>query len=376
MFRSLMRMLDGRTADLDARERRRFFVYAYRSTGASRTALTFGMPLLFLIGWARDFVVQPEGADAAFTRRALLFGTLIALALLVRLRRLGYWAELALVAYACAFSAGISMTTLADPQRLSLMHVIAVLMVIILLPFALHRSTLAALVVVFFVPLFAVLARLQAPLSLWWAYLAYGVVGIGIGLAYRRSSLDASLDVFQLRQRLLSRLQLDSLTDVLNRDGWQAHGERLFEQCRREGRPVSVAYFDLDHFKQINDTHGHAEGDEVLRATATLIRQHTRPECVIARPGGEEFLALLPDTDEDGAFQYAGRIRAAVRAMDGPVTTTISGGVAEARADDTLVQLVARADAAMLEAKRRGRNRILRPGGPAAGADAMANDDR
>ena len=376
MFRSLMQLLDGRTAALGKRERNRFFVYASRTSSASRTALTFGMPLLFLIGWARDYVMRPEMADGALARRAILFGTLIGLASLVRLRRLGYWSELALVAYACVFSAGISMTTLAEPERLSLTHVVAVLMIIIGLPFALQLTTALAMVVAFFAPLFVMLAKLHALESLWWAYLCYGVVGIGIGLAYRRSFLDTTLDVFQLRQRLLSRLQLDSLTDVLNREGWQAQAAQAFESARREGRPVSAAYFDLDHFKQINDTHGHAAGDAVLRATAGIIRRQTPAGWLVARLGGEEFLVLLPGIDEDGAFQYASRIRAAIRSMEGAVTTTISSGVAECATGETLESLVRRADAAMLDAKRRGRNVVVRAGGAVGAVDAVADADR
>ena len=374
MFRSLMQLFDGKTARLDTRERSRFFVYAYRTNRASRTALTFGMPLLFLIGWARDYAMQADFADDSLARRALLFGTLIALASLVRVRRLGAWSEAALVAYACVFSAGISMTTLAEPERLSLTHVAAVLMIIITLPFALHIVAAVAMIATFFLPLFVMLAKLDAPMSLWWAYLCFGLVGIGIGLAYRRSFLDASLDVFQLRQRLLARLHLDSLTGVLNREGWQAQASQLFEHARRAGRSVSVVYFDLDHFKQINDAHGHAAGDAILHAIASIIRQQTPSGPLVARLGGEEFLTLLPDTDEDGAFQYASRVRAAVRSMDGPVTTTISSGVAECGHGESLAALVRRADTAMLESKRRGRNLVVRAGGHAD--EASTDPDR
>lgn len=115
--------LDGQLAGLSGAERRSLFAYAYRNTAASRTALTFGLPLLFVIGWTRDYAVSPALAMDSLPRRLLLFWLLVAMALVMRSRLGAVWRETALVAYACVFSAGIAMTTLAEPERMSLTHV-------------------------------------------------------------------------------------------------------------------------------------------------------------------------------------------------------------------------------------------------------------
>ncbi|MDH7452439.1 diguanylate cyclase [Luteimonas composti] len=354
------RALDGNIASLERGERRNFFVYAYRNTAASRTALTFGLPLLFLIGWTRDYAVSPAMAMESLPRRLLLFSLLVAMALLIRARLRAHWREAALVGYACVFSAGIAMTTLAEPERMSLTHVAAVLTTIIVLPFALHRATAAAVIVAFSIPLFAMLAIQGAGPALFLAYAGYTLVGVGIGLGYRRVWLDTSLDVFQLRQRLLSRIHVDSLTGLLNREGWQTRAVRAFERALSEQRRVAVAYFDLDHFKRANDTHGHAMGDMLLRTVAKTLREQCRAGELVARVGGEEFLALLPDAGEDDAYACAERVRRAVAALPGPIPASVSCGVAACQAGEPLELAVARADAAMLEAKRRGRNLVLR----------------
>jgi len=121
-----------------------------------------------------------------------------------------------------------------------------------------------------------------------------------------------------------------------------------------------VVYFDLDHFKQVNDREGHAMGDKILRDAAEIMRQRSRPGEVLARLGGEEFVSLLPDADENAAWLYAERIRKAIESTSCPVKVTISAGVAQAMPSDTLDALITRADNAMLEAKRRGRNQVLR----------------
>lgn len=241
MARGWKRALDGGVAGLSRSERRNFYAYAYRNTAASRAALTFGLPLLFLIGWTRDYAVSPDLAMESLPRRFVLFALLMALALVMRARRAAHWREAALVAYACAFSAGIAMTTLAEPERISLTHVAAVLTTIIILPFALHRATAAAVVVAFALPLFAMLAALQASASLFVAYAAFMLVGIGIGMGHRRVWLDTSLEVFQLRKRLLARVHLDSLTGLLNREGWETRAGRAFEKAIQALQPLAVA---------------------------------------------------------------------------------------------------------------------------------------
>jgi diguanylate cyclase (GGDEF)-like protein len=114
---------------------------------------------------------------------------------------------------------------------------------------------------------------------------------------------------------------------------------------------------DIDHFKRINDTLGHAAGDSVLMHLSTLLQSHVRGEDVVGRVGGEEFLLLLPDTQSQQAIALAERLRVLVRAES--LGTTISIGIALAHSvDESAESVIARADSALYRAKDAGRNRI------------------
>lgn len=126
------------------------------------------------------------------------------------------------------------------------------------------------------------------------------------------------------------------------------------------GETWSVLLVDIDHFKSVNDTHGHQAGDEVLRAVTLTLRQELREADMLGRWGGEEFLALLPATGLEGGLVAAERLRRAVSLRTFPYagSVTVSIGVASARPGDHLERTVARADAGMYRAKRAGRNRV------------------
>ena len=128
--------------------------------------------------------------------------------------------------------------------------------------------------------------------------------------------------------------------------------------ARRHERPLSVAVVDVDHFKAINDTRGHAEGDRVLVGVAVALREHLRAEDQLGRLGGEEFLVLLPDTDADDAAAAAEKLRASV--AETGVTASIGWAAWEGESPEDLVR---RADAALYQAKATGRNRVV--GAPA-----------
>ena len=126
------------------------------------------------------------------------------------------------------------------------------------------------------------------------------------------------------------------------------------------GETWSVLLVDIDHFKSVNDTHGHQAGDEVLRAVTLTLRQELREGDMLGRWGGEEFLALLPATGLEGALVAAERLRRAVSLRTFPYAggVTVSIGVTSALPGDHLERMVARADAGMYRAKRAGRNRV------------------
>jgi len=204
------------------------------------------------------------------------------------------------------------------------------------------------------------LHALHAPPNTWLSYLTFVLVGAVIGLIQRRAQLDSALDTFLLRKNLLARLHADSLTGIFNREGWDTHAQQTIKRCAANAHGYAVVFFDLDHFKQINDREGHAMGDTILRCVAQIMRENSQPEHVLARIGGEEFVVLLPAADEPAAWRYAERIRTEIeRCNQHPVKTTISAGVTAALPEETLDAALTRADAAMLEAKRRGRNQVL-----------------
>lgn len=346
--------------ELERDERDRFLAHAHKTTHTSRTLLTFGLPLLFLVGWLRDLAVMPDDADQALLRRGVLVAALLLCAWLIQWRRLRIGREIAGIAYVCLYSIGICMTTLAEPSRFSLTHVAAMLMIIILLPYAFRPTVMVGTLLALVAPLVLLLVLFDASPALWFAYLAYVLVGCVVGLAQRRAYLDSALDIFQLRKRLLARLHIDPLTGVLNRNGWDAQVRK--HMLGRDGprAPLCIAYFDLDNFKSINDLIGHAAGDVVLQSAAEVIASESGRAEAVARLGGEEFVALLPGVTEDDAYRYAERIRQAVERRAGPVAMTLSAGVAQHSEGESLEALMGRADVALLEAKRLGRNRVRR----------------
>jgi diguanylate cyclase (GGDEF)-like protein len=200
-------------------------------------------------------------------------------------------------------------------------------------------------------------------------------VGLAIQVGVSAGMLNAgALGVFVLRrrvQRLLvateSRTRLDPLTGLFNRRFLVEQAPRLWRQARRDGTRVAAMVLDLDHFKRLNDAHGHAAGDAVLRAVAGSLTAAVRPHDIVARTGGEELVVLGLVGDPDEAAHLAERLRSAVatsRTAHGHAVTA-SIGIALTRPvdgeppTDALWRLVDRADAAMYAAKQQGRDRVV-----------------
>ncbi|MDX6666037.1 MAG: two-component system, cell cycle response regulator [Solirubrobacteraceae bacterium] len=153
---------------------------------------------------------------------------------------------------------------------------------------------------------------------------------------------------------------LDQLTGLLNRRALGPRFAEVAEQAALTGMPVSVVMMDIDHFKRINDVHGHAMGDTVLRDVAAAMRQHLRTFELVYRMGGEEFLLLLPGDDAATAVQVAERLRLAIEQLQPEgLDLTCSFGVASATGGEAaLAKLLSGADLALYDAKRFGRNRV------------------
>jgi two-component system cell cycle response regulator len=158
--------------------------------------------------------------------------------------------------------------------------------------------------------------------------------------------------------RLEALLREDALTGLSNRRAILTQLGGMVSGARRHGHPLSIAILDLDHFKRINDTHGHKCGDDVLVAAVHAMGAHLRAEDQLGRLGGEEFLVLLPDTKGEAATHVADKLRAEVAGAPAPVPVTVSVGVATWDGE-TPEELLQRADEALYAAKESGRDRVM-----------------
>ncbi|MFP5406000.1 MAG: diguanylate cyclase, partial [Gammaproteobacteria bacterium] len=172
-----------------------------------------------------------------------------------------------------------------------------------------------------------------------------------------------SLKLSQQREALRILHEHDSLSGLYSRAYWDTRLQQEFQRFGRYKRPVTLMLMDIDHFKAINDTHGHTAGDDAIRRVGALLLEHVRPEDLVGRYGGEEFAAILPETTASQARVLAERIRGALAAtvmpIGGGVRLTMSFGIAELSPDvrDCLVW-IERADRALYEAKDGGRNQV------------------
>lgn len=198
----------------------------------------------------------------------------------------------------------------------------------------------------------------------------YLVNGVMTTLGY--SAVGSFLLRMRRQRRRLLQLDLEVETDPLTSVGNRRALSRTLAEQLQMGQEVSVLCVDIDHFKKINDTHGHEMGDRVLQQLALRLANSIRGPDLVARTGGEEFIVVLPGTRADEAAVIAERIRLAVAdepmvAGDLVLAVTISIGVAAGVPQDALL---ARADEALYQAKHGGRNRVAVAGQPPAGVQA------
>lgn len=231
----------------------------------------------------------------------------------------------------------------------------------LLLAFALYNLCRSILIAVLGIPQDP---QISNPLELTSAVVFLGTgLGLGFGMFWMASS--------HIRVALENLANTDPLTGLCNRRTFTTHCNHELLRSLRSNDPFSLFLFDLDHFKRINDLHGHSAGDTVLCAVADRLRQSVRDMDVVGRWGGEEFVVLLPGADSEIALYVAERLRSDIAslsiadllpgtAITGAAEITISVGVATYRGPaDTIDILLQRCDAAMYQAKADGRNRVL-----------------
>jgi diguanylate cyclase (GGDEF)-like protein len=181
-----------------------------------------------------------------------------------------------------------------------------------------------------------------------------------------RSRLKAGIRVLAMEHHFERVAMVDGLTELPNRRGLDDTFSRQLTRSLREQHPVSLLMVDVDHFKKLNDTHGHLIGDDVLKRLARILRRQLRPHDLVARYGGEEFAVMLPNADSDAAIMIAERLRTAIGNPETELASrhlpaaTVSIGVAATRSSISLSELMSQADAALYRAKQSGRNWVSR----------------
>jgi diguanylate cyclase (GGDEF)-like protein len=169
----------------------------------------------------------------------------------------------------------------------------------------------------------------------------------------------------QVNEQLEHLSRTDRLTQLLNRGYWEERLKQEFNRIRRTKSASSLVMFDIDHFKNINDSYGHQAGDEVIRLTAKKLMDTQRKTDISGRYGGEEFVIILIDTREDGALYFAERLRKTIETLtieydQDRINYTVSLGIAEYGNDlKNYNAWLERADSALYEAKNSGRNRSV-----------------
>lgn len=191
-----------------------------------------------------------------------------------------------------------------------------------------------------------------------------------------RRDLDGLATMATDLEQLRKFASTDGLTGIANRRAFDTVLEREVARASRDGSTLALVMLDIDRFKQLNDTHGHQIGDDVLRAVAAALAKACREYDTAARYGGDEFAMILPNCSPEEAQAAADRLRRSVAGADSVPRVTVSGGIATFPADGSdAISVVRAADQAMYESKRTGRNRVM-PSGRTVAGGAPAQDEK
>jgi diguanylate cyclase (GGDEF)-like protein len=316
--------------------------------------------------------------------RALMYGSL-ALAFLAAVPWIGWWPigliGVAVLAYT-PFASRIG--TSARPEYLIAATVVNA-QLLLGVGIALTGGPRSPAIAILLLPLITLPARftsrgVYAGLAITVAILLAATVGVdpsgfaedptytltGLAIAFGLTAFADTLMRVEMEQR--SDAVLDPLTGLLNRNTLGARFEEIAQQAALVGGSVCLLACDLDHFKQVNDVHGHETGDRVLKETAYVMRKHLRSFELVYRMGGEEFLIVLPGASVEQGSEIAERVRAGVEAARPcGLDVTVSVGVAAASGNGVVFESLFRAaDAMLYAAKRSGRNRVVAEHQPVA----------
>lgn len=335
------------------------------------TLLAASLLFLLFLGW--DNRVDPSGTAGTLFERLVATGYFLAAYLLVAFTRTGRRHVRAVYVTSVLVAALLILwifLQIQDAYVLGHGSFLAVTMAVIVIGPTMRLSIPLALATLL-IPNGAILGLIQAgvdapglpgldtALNLALIHAGVGVIVVTLLVVQDRLQRQMVMDTMHFEQLAGT----DPLTAVQNRRQLQAEFTRERARQRRHGQPIGVLELDIDHFKRVNDAHGHGVGDEVLRYLTRCWRGLIREIDVLARVGGEEFVVLLPESDADGARDSAERLRAHTAAEPvstsvGPLDITVSIGVALAMpADESMDDVLRRVDRALYRAKENGRNR-------------------
>lgn len=345
---------------LDAEDRARLIAAQVKATRPAFTAVLLGGAAMLAIAAA----LQSLGAARGIGYEAWLVASAAAAVVLLawaNLRLRSWQARLAgllvamlLVGIFLSVPAPGAMPPGGVPLRASLFQLMAMALLALTV-----RPVSVALVVAVLLALAVV--RLQAhglPLmgrGFYWLQVA-ATIGFGFMLSGYRS--DFAIEAYQVRRSLWKQAATDALTGLANRAGWDRDAVPVYADAGARGAARSLVFFDVDHFKDVNDRLGHAYGDDVLRRLGQVLAARTGPDGYAARMGGEEFIALLVDAPPGAVQRFAQRVREDFAGVAGNREITLSAGIAFAAPDEPLGEALRRADAALYTAKQAGRDRI------------------
>lgn len=241
------------------------------------------------------------------------------------------------------------------PIRIGLFHLVPIALLVL----TVRPLSTAALVAALLALTVVRLSLHGTPVSGQAMYWLYVVATITFGLMLSAYRMDFAVEAYRVRHVLWKQASTDSLTGLLNRAGWERNASQIHADAGVRAASRGLVFFDVDHFKRINDTWGHERGDSVLQTLGEIIFTRLGPDSYAARLGGEEFVVLMIDTTPSATERYAKRVcdefANAMRELD----CTVSAGIAFADNDETLAAHLRRADDALYTAKAAGRDRIV-----------------
>lgn len=372
LWRAWRRFIDGRTAGLPLAERVRMEQLQLETMHAPTTMLVQVLTAFGLFKVALAQFGWMDGPGASWETLLALVAMLACAAGFARLSEVGPRAAAGVV-----FLLAFVVVLLGPPSewpRVSGLALAGVILLPAMIIPILVRWWVVWILAVFCAALVLVLTLMAdgVAASTRMGLYFHLLLAFASGLMLRRSRADLVAHAIVSLESAWSQANTDLLTRLLNRRGWLRHTQAVLEDAADEEECIAVLFIDIDHFKQLNDLHGHQVGDQVLARLGRVIRARLGEDDLGARLGGEELACLLRHSSRVAALKFAERVRHDFRLRNLEYGSTISVGIAFRSAGEGLGELMARSDEAMYRAKSLGRDQVVVSGEGGATAPAGA----